>query len=149
MKFVVSAPLATPNHIAKMIMWDVEHYFKYKKKMCVHSVFFSVLPTAILWEQTAVSTASWPACFVNLSLCAIWWWLRPRAAPARQKPVAAAAAQTTWETTATAPVTWTVALWMRAVSPRTAWRSAWSAAESVSQHKSPDTCRPQPGQMLS
>ncbi len=42
MKFVVSAPLATPNHIAKMIMWDVEHYFKYKKKMCVFIQCFSL-----------------------------------------------------------------------------------------------------------
>lgn len=98
--------------------------------------------------QTAASTASWPACFVNFSLCAIWWWLRPRAAPARQKPVAAAAALTTWETTATVPVTWTVALWMLAASPRTAWRSAWSAAESVSQHKQSAAYVPRPGQML-
>lgn len=51
-------------------------------------------------------------------------------ASALRKP-AAAAAVTTWETTATALVTWTVASWMPAVNRRTAWKSVWSAAEFV------------------
>lgn len=59
-------------------------------------------------------------------------------APARQRLAAAAAAQTTWETTATAPATWTAALWMPAASPPTVSRSAWSAVASAFHHKSPD-----------
>lgn len=59
-------------------------------------------------------------------------------APAHQRPAAAAAAQTTWETTATAPATWTAALWTPAASPLTVSRSAWNAVASAFHHKSPD-----------
>lgn len=57
-------------------------------------------------------------------------------APAPRRSAAAAAALRTWETTAIAPATtWTVASWMPAASPPTAWRSAWSAAASASPHR--------------
>lgn len=58
-------------------------------------------------------------------------------AHAHQRLAAAAAVQTTWETTATAPVTWTAALWTPAASPPTVWRSAWSAVASAFPHESP------------
>lgn len=56
-------------------------------------------------------------------------------ARAHPRLAAAAAAPMTWATTATAPVTWTVASWMPAASPQIAWKSAWSAAASVSPHR--------------
>lgn len=106
------------------------------KKIKIKSKHFFVMPWFCLWTQTAASTASWPASSANSSLFATWWWPRPRAARARRRPAAAAAALTTWETTATAPATWTAASWTPAASPRTAWKSAWSAAASVFQHRS-------------
>lgn len=56
-------------------------------------------------------------------------------ARARQRLAVAAVAPTTWATTATPLVTWIVASWMPAASPRIAWKSAWSAAASASPHR--------------
>lgn len=56
-------------------------------------------------------------------------------AHAHPRHAAAAAALMTWVTTATAPVTWTVASWMPAASPQIAWKSVWSVVASASLHR--------------
>lgn len=117
------------------------HVFKIYADIFRRVLLTYVQPWLLLtfWPQTAASTASWPACFASSWHFATWWWHRPRAEPARPRLVAAAAAApTNWATTAAALVTWIAASWTPAASPRIAWKSAWSAAESAFPHR--ETC---------
>lgn len=88
--------------------------------------------------QTAVCTASWPACFASFSCCATSCWTVQHVARAPLMTRASAAvAHRKNAATVSFPVTWTAASSTPVASQLTVWRSAWSAAASASHPERP------------